>query len=345
MNDKEIMDNLPYITSELPGIGGEIKSEPEHFIVEEIPLYEPGGTGDHIYVRISRDGWNTRDLIKRLADIFELKDVDIGCAGQKDKHARAIQTFSLLLPKMPETLAARKIEEALPVEVQGVKRHNNKLKTGHLLGNRFTIILAGPANEALESAEKTAAMIKKRGLANYYGVQRFGADGDNAIRGKEILEGKGPRQKWMKKFLLSAFQSQLFNTWLAGRINDGLFESLLTGDIAKKTDTGGLFEVEDAEVELDRFESGAITYTGPIFGSKMRWAKGRAGDMERNVLDEAGVTIEMLKKARLDGSRRPARIFLPDLSVEPHEKGLKFEFALPKGSYATTVMREFTKQE
>ncbi|MFQ5580968.1 MAG: tRNA pseudouridine(13) synthase TruD, partial [Nitrospiria bacterium] len=40
-------DALPYLTSDLPGIGGQLKTTPDDFCVEEIPLYEPSGEGQH----------------------------------------------------------------------------------------------------------------------------------------------------------------------------------------------------------------------------------------------------------------------------------------------------------
>ena len=95
-------DSLPFLTDDLPGVGGEIKVEPSHFVVEEIPLYEPSGQGQHIYVRLTKEGWTTRDVESQLADLFGLRDVDIGCAGRKDKHARTTQTFSLNLPTIEE---------------------------------------------------------------------------------------------------------------------------------------------------------------------------------------------------------------------------------------------------
>ncbi|MCD6289823.1 MAG: tRNA pseudouridine(13) synthase TruD, partial [Anaerolineae bacterium] len=183
-------------------------------------------------------------------------------------------------------------------------------------------------------------------LPNYYGVQRFGVNRDNAIRGREVLlGGKGPRQRWLRRFFLSAYQSALFNLWLSERIRRGWFDRLLVGDIAKKTDTGGLFEVEDLEAEIGRFQRKEITYTGPIYGARMRWANGDPGALEREILEREGVTVEMLRRARLDGSRRPARLFLHDLRIETCPQGLLFTFTLPKGAYATTVLREFMKTE
>ncbi len=339
------ISSLPLITTGLPGIGGEIKAEPAHFVVEEIPLYEPVGDGEHIYVRLTREGWTTRALQQQLAHLFSLREVDIGCAGLKDKHARVTQTFSLLLRDVDEAMVVHRIRESLPVEVVWARRHRNKLKAGHLLGNRFHIVVLHPEPGAAARAEAILQALQTHGLPNYYGVQRFGMNRDNARQGREALLGRGPREHWLRRFLLSAYQAALFNIWLAERIRLGWFERLLTGDIAKKMDTGGVFEVVDATVERPRFERREISYTGPIYGAHMRWAGGEPGELEHRVLEAAGITSEMLRQAKLDGSRRLARLFLNDLSIESHPSGLLFTFTLPKGAYATVVLREFMKTE
>lgn len=338
-------DDLPFITAHLAGIGGEIKVEPAHFVVEEIPLYEASGQGQHVYVCLTRSGLTTRAVVQELCRIFGLREVDVGCAGRKDKHARTTQTFSLNMPTAEERSVASQIQGSLPVEVEWVRRHRNKLRVGHLLGNRFRIVLLNPEPAALPRAELIAAELKVRGLPNFYGPQRFGSCGDNAERGREILvTGKGPGKRWLNRLLLRAYQSALFNTWLVARIERGWFDRVLTGDVAKKLDTGGLFEVEDAAAEQHRFESDEITYTGPIYGSRMWWADGRPGELERQVLERARVSEEMLSRERLKGSRRRARLLLDDLEVRAHPDGLLFSFSLPKGSYATTVLREFRKE-
>jgi tRNA pseudouridine13 synthase len=334
---------LPFITADLPGVGGEIKATPAHFVVEEMPLYEPVGEGEHVYVCLTREGWTSRALQKRLAEVLALREVDVGCAGLKDKNARVTQTFSLLLRDVDEATVARRIQDALPVEVVWVRRHRNKLRAGHLLGNRFRVVVRHPGPDAVAQAEAIAQALRARGVPNYYGAQRFGMGGDNALRGREILLGRGPRERWLRRFLLSAYQSALFNAWLAERVRRGWFDLLLTGDVAKKTDTGGLFDVVDAQVERPRFERQEITYTGPIYGARMRWAGGEPGELERQVLTAAGATVEMLRRARLDGSRHTARLFPWELDIEPHPEGLLFTLALPKGAYATTILREFMK--
>jgi tRNA pseudouridine13 synthase len=335
---------LPYFTPGLRGTGGEIKAEPRLFIVEEIPLYEPSGEGPHVYVSLTREGWTTRALVRELQRIFDLRDVDVGFAGQKDKHARTTQTFSLNLPNVDDESVARRINKNLPVAVEWVRRHRNKIRAGHLLGNRFYIVVVNPQDGALERARAIAEALREHGLPNFYGSQRFGTYEDNAERGEKILlTGAGPRKRWLRRLLLRAYQSALFNTWLVARIDRGWFQRLLAGDVAKKLDTGGLFEVEDLEAERARFESGDITYTGPIYGSRMWWAEGEPGQLEREVLERGKVTEHMLDRERLNGSRRRARLLLDDLGVEEHPDGLLFTFSLPKGSYATTVLREFMK--
>ncbi|MFH1135773.1 MAG: tRNA pseudouridine(13) synthase TruD [Pseudomonadota bacterium] len=337
--------NLPFITSDLPGIGGEIKSRPEYFIVDEIPVYEPEGKGDHVFVRISRQGWNTRDLAQKIGELFDLKEVEVGTAGQKDKNALATQTFSLFLPGLAEDAVAGTIAAGLDVQVLSAKRHVNKLKTGHLLGNRFAIVLENPRGDALIGAEKIATALRERGLPNYYGPQRFGRDGENIRTGRQALEGKGPRGHWLRKFLLSAYQAFLFNDYLADRIERGWFNQVLAGDLVKKTDTGGMFLVEDLEAEQARFLKNEITFTGPIFGTKMRRPAGPADALELEILARHEVTESMFKKNRLEGSRRPGRLHLPGLEISEHPQGLLLQFVLPKGAYATTLVREITKNE
>lgn len=341
---------LPLITPEFPGIGGEIKRDPSHFVVEEMPLYEPRGQGSHLYIRVQREGMTTREVVQALSQEFDLAQGQIGYAGLKDKEAHCIQTFSLSIPEMEEDLAARRASQIQGLKVLWAKRHTNKLKRGHLLGNRFEVLLSGVEGDALRRAQGVAHALNQRGLPNYFGSQRFGVAGDNAEAGRRLvkgLAGKGPRQKWLRDLMLNAFQSELFNRWLAKRIKRGEFGTLLRGDIAKKTDTGGLFEVEEPSVEQTRLDQGKITYTGPIYGHKMRPSTGEAGEREAEILEAEGVSLEELKKAGLKGTRRPARLLPGPIQIKSHSIGgtdaLLFSFALPKGSYATTLLREFIK--
>ena len=340
------MNTLPTITPELPGIGGKLKAEPSHFVVEEIPVYEASGEGTHLFVSLTREGWTTRRVTEALASLYDLPVQAIGYAGLKDRHARCTQTFSL--PGLtPED--SQRIEPALPFQVHWARQHTNKLKVGHLLGNRFRITvvdLAVAPAEAVARAHTIVAAIAQRGLPNFFGPQRFGFDGANVEKGRKALLGQGPRgDKWFNRLMISAYQSHLFNRYLARRMELGLFEQLLVGDVCKKADTGGMFDVQDAAVEQPRYERGEITFTGPIYGKKMWAAKGAAAELEAHILAEAELTEEDLRKVHTDGTRRPARLWLQGVGLFLCDDGLQVDFALPKGAYATVVLREFMKSD
>lgn len=335
--------DLPLITKDLERIGGLIKESPEDFEVEEIPLYEPGCEGEHLYISVKKRGISTRDLQQNLADLFGIPSRDIGFAGMKDKWALTTQTFSLLLPiAIKNEEAQKKIQDHLEVELLWLKRHQNKLRTGHLLGNTFRIVLSGTTEGAMEKAQAIAGELKKKGLPNFYGDQRFGGGEENLEQALAIWKGRKRMAGWKKRFFLSVIQSHLFNYYLLERIQRGWFDHILQGDLAKKTDRGGIFLVEDQEAESPRFENREITFTGPIYGTKMRWPEGEPKELEEKTLQDFEIPPGDFKKHRLPGSRRAGKIYLEDLSIEPHEKGLLFSFPLPKGSYATVVMREFT---
>lgn len=353
-----MLEPLPYITPDLPGVGGRLKAEPAHFVVEEVSLYEPCGQGPHLFVSLTREGWTTRRVAEHLAGLYGVKVQDVGYAGLKDRQARCTQTFSL--PGLtPED--AQRIEAELPFQVHWARQHTNKLKLGHLLGNRFRISVTSlelPAEEALSRAEAIAAALTLHGVPNFFGPQRFGFEGRNVEKGREAILGLGARRdKWLHRLLISAYQSHLFNQYLARRMALGHFERLMLGDICKKTDTGGMFEVQDVEAEQLRYARGEITFTGPLYGRKMWPATGAAGQLEAMILAEAGLTADDLRKAHIEGARRPGRLCLSsiDLSMRQPEHldarpemangCLQVAFMLPKGAYATVILREFQKSE
>ena len=341
---------LPYSTEGLPGIGGQLRAAPEAFVVEEIPLYEASGVGQHLYVNITKEELTTREVQRGLAEAFDLPYNAVSFAGMKDKFARTTQTFSLLVGHVDDGFlraAPERIGEKTRVTVNWVRLHRNKLKKGHLLGNRFAITVTGPSvqgEEAMTLAEAVAAQLRDRGLPNYYGPQRLGQNGANVRRGWELLQGgKRMSNRWLRGLLLASVQSYLCNRYLAVRQQQGRFAEMMTGDIAKKHDTGGLFVVADREAEQSRYERKEISFTTPIYGPKMWDAEAESGALEREVLAESGLDIDTFAKAKMMGTRRLGRILLDDLSVGQNGTDIVVQFSLPKGAFATTVLREFMK--
>ena len=355
---------LPYATADLPGTGGLLKQEPADFRVRELPLYPALGTGDFLYLRIEKTGLSAEQLTQHLARTLQISRGDIGTAGLKDRHAITEQTVSV--PAGCETLLGA--IETTAVRLLAVERHRHKLRTGHLAGNEFEILLRTSEPEATTRAERIADRLRLTGIPNYYGDQRFGHDGETLRLGYDLLTGrKTPRdiapsrRRFLLRLALSAAQSDLFNHLLAARVVDETWRRVLVGDVMQVTASGGLFVAEDLAREQPRLESGEIVITGPMFGPKMRKPVGPAAELEqrlageraREVLEGATFANEGINPgewfrpyAKLaPGTRRPLAVAVPDLTVAAHPDGLLFRVTLPPGCYATTLLREFQKVE
>lgn len=184
-----------YLTADLPGIGGIIKETPEDFLVEEIPSYLPCGEGEHTYVQIEKRGVTTLDAVRRLSRSLGVAEGEIGYAGMKDSRGITRQTLSI--PRVePDRVTALSIPG---ISVLSVSRHRNKLKTGHLAGNRFSIRVRSVADNAPEKAAAVLAVLSARGVPNYFGLQRYGGLGNSHRIGKALLLGdfKGAIQEIM----------------------------------------------------------------------------------------------------------------------------------------------------
>lgn len=330
--------SLPAVTADLPGTGGIIRQEMDDFRVREVPLYLPEGEGSHAYARVEKRGLTTRDLVVALvrAGVAERA---IGVAGLKDKYAVTEQWLSV-----PNRHAAA--FEAL-AELEGVRlletsRHRNKLGVGHLQGNRFEIRVRQAHPDALERARAILERLEVQGVPNFFGPQRFGRFGTNAIDGLKHVRGERvPGGHRLKRFFVSALQSQFFNHLLGMRIDRDLYTTVVMGDWARKHDTGGTFLVEDASAEAPRAARLEISATLPLYGKKVKVSPGVAGEMELETLAFFGLRWHDFSSRK--GSRRPSRIAIGDVAVAEADNGYVLSFVLPKGSFATTLLREIMK--
>lgn len=336
----------------------------DNFVVEEIPLYEFSGSGEHTILKIRKKNISTNELIRDIASTLGIKSHLIGYAGLKDKSALTTQYISV--PKECEK-SIKKIETP-QIKIVDMTYHNNKLRIGHLKGNRFFIRVKKLSKYNALKISNVLAEVSKFGVSNYFGYQRFGRDGDNHIEGKKIAQRETKfRDKKRAKFLASSYQSYLFNNWLAKRLelskivsslslkeieeffgvdskNAKLLKSqehpfkLLNGDIACHYPYGKNFYIEQIGDESHRFAKGEISPTGILCGKKAQKSSSDALLVESRYIDESISEI---------GSRRFAIIFPQELSFEYKEEKAwgEFSFCLPKGCYATNFLEEIAAQE
>jgi tRNA pseudouridine13 synthase len=400
-----------YLTTDIPGTGGIIKETPEDFQVEEIPLYLPSGTGEHTYVVIEKRGITTLEAMRRISRALNVTERDMGYAGMKDAVGVTRQTFSI--PRVAPELCSSL--ELPGIRVLSALRHGNKLKPGHLAGNRFRLRIRGVMGDALQLAEATLKVLAFRGVPNYFGVQRYGAQGNSHLIGRAMVRGdwreafdtvigepSGIRDdRWraaieayrqgdleesirtfpghcrterdilqrlakrpdahekafyaiqprLKKLYLSAYQSSLFDRLLEARLlgkTEAGFDRVVTGDLAIKHDNGACFLVTDGEAEAPRAAAFEISPSGPMFGCRMRFPEGEPRKLEEALLDGENLALENFNLAgglAMDGERRPLRVPLAEPWVGQEGEDLVLSFALPRGSYATSVLREIIKRQ
>lgn len=327
----------PRLCAGIAGVGGRLRAEPADFFVDEVPQYACSGEGQHLYLHIEK----TERTTDEVEDWLRARGfAEVGVAGKKDKRAVTRQWFSVERRLWNDGHAA-----ALPAGVRllAAAAHGNKLKTGHLRGNKFRIRIRDPRRDEAAVA-RIAARIAELGLPNAFGEQRFGRAGDNAAQGLRVLEGRLRTSKKKAQFLLSALQSELFNRVLARRIEDGSWRRVLEGDVLKKTATGGLFVSSDPAVDQPRLDAREVVPTGPLFGPAMPPPAGAALALESGVLAASGIAPETFANTRAPttGTRRALIVYPESLEASWEPDGsLVLAFFLPKGSYATTLLREF----
>jgi len=401
------VQNLPYLTTEIPGIGGKIKVRPEDFVVREVPLYHPCGEGTHVYFQIEKTGIATLTAVDEIARALGRPSRDIGLAGLKDANAVTTQMLSVehIEPSRIEQLQLSRIR------ILSISRHRNKLKLGHLSGNRFRIRIREVDIDRVDDVRKIMEVLNRRGVPNYFGAQRFGQRGDTWKIGRamlkqdyeqalEVMLGKsesadfgdvkkarelydareyakaadtwpypfrderracgilaktggnirrafGSIDKRLRRLFISAYQSQLFNQVVAQRIDS--LDKLFEGDLAWIHCKGAVFKVEDPEIEQPRCDAFGISPTGPLFGPRMAQTEGKPGQIEQDLLDKEGMTVNDWRstgQGRKRG-RRALRFQPKEVSVTAGQDNagpyIEVGFCLESGCYATTVLREICK--
>ena len=329
---------LPAITAGLPGTGGETRREPEDFRVVEMPSYLPSGEGRHAYALIEKRGLATLDVVKALQD-RGVPERAVGFAGRKDKHAVTLQWFSVYEEHEDELHSLSDVDGIIILEKS---RHTNKLGLGHLRGNRFEIRVRNPHPDWNGLSSAVLEKIAASGLPNYFGPQRFGSFNDNAIEAIRLARGESKaRTRRSYRFYLSALQSHVFNHLVKARMERGIYGRVLSGDYAQRHDSGGMFVVEDGDVESPRAERLEISSVLPLFGKKAKLSNEEAGTLEREVLEESRLAWYDFRT--LTGARRVSRIIPSDVAMEAAEDGYMVKFTLPKASFATCLLRELLK--
>ncbi len=303
-----------------------IRSRPEDFDVTEELGFEFSDDGEHDYLFVEKTNANTDWVSRQLANHASVPPRDIGYAGLKDRYAVTRQWFSVPRWNAPDWQQ---------LQVEGVqlleqRRHSRKLRRGAHRANRFRLVLRGELASASQLRDRMALLAAK-GVPNYFGEQRFGRGGANIALADQWADGKRlPRHK--RSFAISAARSYLFNEQLDGRVRDGSWNRLVAGDFANLDGSGSVFPVQEPDAELDhRCVELDIHPAGTLPGEGSP-ASGAAAHHQR--------WLTALGDARVKPASRSFRLRVAGLDWSVSGESLSLAFALPRGAFATSVLRE-----
>ena len=323
---------------DLPPAAGIIRAAPEDFVVEEDLGFAPAGSGQHLLLKVRKRDANTQWVARELAKLAGCRPFEVGFAGLKDRHAVAVQWFSVPRPRSEVNWSEVRAQDFSVIEAHA---HNRKLPRGALAGNRFTLRIRAPDGDGAHLNAALAprlAAIARRGVPNYFGPQRFGRDGANLLRAGQTL---GNLRREERGFVLSAARSVVFNAVLAERVADGSWEQLVEGDIANLDGRGSVFTADAADATLtQRCERLEIHPTGPMWGAGTPATLARVLELESRVGARFTQESGLCAAAGMAQERRSLRLAVRELEAEPQPDACVLRFRLARGSFATAVLRE-----
>ena len=334
------MDALPVTNQASPIKNARIKSVPEDFIVFEVPKYVASGFGNHIYLWLRKRDISGGDLLRVLSGALKIDQKLIGTAGTKDRRAVTYQWVSI-----PREYAWRlRFIDHPDISILKIVPGSNKIKTGHLRGNRFIIKLRDVDAPDVEKIAHAVRQLRLRGFPNLFGTQRFGNNGSNLWMGLDMLAGQGRQRRvspFKRRMAISAVQSAVFNMYCRERDANAGLDRIILGDVLTKN-RGGLFCCDDVARDQARLATGEVDITGPIFGTKTFRPMHESALFEDSIIESAGMDSNTFKPfARIaSGTRRRLLVKPEGLGFEISKDTVELSFFLPSGSYATVMLRE-----
>lgn len=323
-----------------PPPAGEYRATPEDFQVAEVLDFAPEGEGEHLWLHIEKRDLTTAMAVRELARLCEVAPRDIGYSGMKDRVAVTRQWLSVQLPGREAPAGLNEALETLGIRVLAEARHPRKLKRGVHRANRFRLRITGAAAQDPAFAVRWARLVE-RGVANYFGPQRFGPDGRNLLRARSLLARGWRKRDDRDGMLLSAARSFLFNEGLAERIREGSWDRLLAGEVAILDGTASQFRIAAPDAELDaRAARLDLHASGVLWGVGGSVAEAEALAREGRLPQRYPSLCAGLERAGVRLARRPLRMRLGEPRLTPGEHELWLAFSLPRGAFATAALRE-----
>ena len=330
------MMDLAYLQKTPPKQTALLKAECADFVVKEQLGYDMSGDGEFVAVKVRKTDCNTLFVGEQLAKFAGISARNMSYAGLKDRKAITEQWFSLQMPGQPTPDFSQFSLEG--VEILDVTRHQRKIRIGSLQGNHFEILL----RNAKETDELKVRLdfLAKNGFPNYFTEQRFGRDGNNLTQALHWANGEiKVKDRNKRSFYLSAARSEVFNLIVAKRIELGLAQQVLHGDILQLNGSHSWFvadESEDLTQLQQRLIQQDILLTAPLIGEEDK----SEVDFENDIFAQHQALFDLMRQEHMKAARRPILMQPQQFQWQFEPNGLRLKFYLPAGSYATALVRE-----
>lgn len=320
---------------------GDIRASAADFKVIEHHEVDFTESGEHLWFKIEKTHSNTAWVATQLASACKVPARQVGFAGMKDRHAITQQWFSVQLPKISD-IALIKDKLADEITILEHHWHQSKIKTGQLKFNEFILVIRNVTGDQT-AIEENIALVKQRGVPNYFGPQRFGNDLNNIQQAKDWFADKiRVNNKKLRGILISTARSQIFNLILAHRIEHDLWQQVIPGDILQLDQSHSWFPASDAtETELtERIAAFDIHLTAALWGEDEVQSSGQCAELETSIAATLPEYQSGFIKHRVKQDRRAMRVYPNELQHQWQDNALHLSFKLQPGAYATSVLRE-----
>ena len=335
------MMDLAYLQKTPPKQTALLKAECADFVVKEQLGYDMSGDGEFVAVKVRKTDCNTLFVGEQLAKFAGISARNMSYAGLKDRKAVTEQWFSLQMPGQPTPDFSQFSLEG--VEILEVTRHQRKIRIGSLQGNHFEILLRNA--EETDELKVRLDFLAKNGFPNYFTEQRFGRDGNNLTQALRWANGEiNVKDRNKRSFYLSAARSEIFNLIVSKRMELNLAQQILVGDVLQLNGSHSWFVVNESEdlAQLQqRLAQQDVLLTAPLIGEEEK----SAVDFEHEIFAQHQALFALMHQERMKAARRPILMQSQQFQWQFEPNGLRLQFDLPAGSYATALIRELVNVE
>ena len=188
--------------------------------------------------------------------------------------------------------------------------------------------------------------ISLSGISNYFGEQRFGRNGDNVFKAKQLFTGAlKVNDRYQRGIYISAARAHLFNQILSYRVESKTWNAYLPGDLMSLEGSSSSFKPDSWDhILAERLDKQDIHPTGAMWGAGELLSGELCALTEEKVISAEPELKLGLEQTGLGHQRRPLRSIPRNLSYKvENATTVVLEFSLSKGTYATSFLRELVK--